>query len=89
MLGVDPTSFIKLLQKKLEITQQFVKLPVGLPLHDDEDRQALAEAIGAGCDEFVTFNSRDFAPLYGQTIFGVLIRHSAEFRRLYAPAKGD
>jgi len=69
----------------MEITDRVTKLPVGLPLDDPEDRQALAEAIGAACDEFVTFNSRDFAALYGQVVYGVLIRHSAEFKRLFAP----
>lgn len=85
-LDVDPTTCIGLLRQKMEITDQVVKLPVGLALDDDEDRQALAEAIGAGCQEFVTFNSRDFVSLYGQTVLGVYIRHAAEFRRLYAPS---
>ena len=81
-LGLDPLPFLSTLRQMMEITDQVTMLPVGLPLNDDEDRQALAEAIGAGCDEFVTFNSRDFNALYGQTIYGVLIRHSAEFRRI-------
>ena len=81
-LGREPDAFIQQLRAHMEVTDQVTKLPAGLPLKDDEDRQALAEAIGAKCDEFVTFNSRDFSALYGQTIFGVYIRHSAEFLRI-------
>jgi hypothetical protein len=66
------------------LTDQIVKLPTGLPPSDDEDRQALAEAIGARCDEFVTFNSRDFDALFGQRLCGTLVRHSAEFVRVMA-----
>jgi len=82
-LGKEHEAFVESLRSRMEVTNQFVKLPSGLPLDDDEDRQALAESIGAHCEEFVTFNSRDFGPLYGQKIYGVLIRHSAEFLRLY------
>ena len=80
-LGVEPAPFIAELRKILEITDQVTKLPAGLPLENDDDRQALAEAIGARCDEFVTFNSRDFRHLYGKSVFGVRIRHSADFLR--------
>ena len=83
-LGIDPGAFVTSLRRRLEITDQVVKLPAGLPLSDDEDRQALAEAIGAACDEFVTFNSRDFGALYGQSVYGVYVRHSAEFLRHYS-----
>ena len=82
-LGKDPAAFVSELRAMLEVTDRVTKLPAGLPLHDDEDRQALAEAIGAECDEFITFNSRDFGELYGQTIYGVYIRHSADFLRLH------
>ena len=82
-LGLAPATFIETLRQSMEVTDQVMKLPSGLPLSDDEDRQALAEAIGARCEEFVTFNSRDFSALYGQRIYGVLIRHSAEFARLH------
>jgi len=70
-LDKDPNEYIGKLRGIIEITDQIVKLPTGLPLHDDEDRQALAESIGARCEEFVTFNSRDFKDLYGQTVYGV------------------
>jgi len=86
-LDVDPQPFLASLRQTMEVTDQVTKLPVGLPLHDDEDRQALAEAIGSRCDEFVTYNSTDFAALYGQTVYGVFIRHAAEFRRLHAPSE--
>ena len=85
-LGVDPLPFIRLLREHMEVTDQVMKLPAGLPLDDDEDRQALAEAIGARCEEFVTFDSGDFSAIFGQVIYGVFIRHSAEFRRLYLPS---
>ncbi len=81
-LGTEPGQFIESLRSRMEVTDQVTRLPTGLPLEDDEDRQALAEAIGSDCDEFVTFNSRDFNALYGQSIFGVYIRHSAEFLRM-------
>ena len=81
-LGKDTSAFISMLRQRMEVTDQITKLPAGLPLHDDEDRQALAEAIGARCDEFVTFNSRDFNALYGETIYGVVVRHSADLMRL-------
>ena len=84
-LGVHPTHFVDSLRQRMEVSDQVVKLPAGLPLADDEDRQALAEAIGARCDEFVTFNSRDFSALYGQSVYGVYVRHSAEFVRLHCP----
>jgi len=81
-LNTDSTTFIEWVRTRIEVTDQVTKLPAGLPLKDDEDRQALAEAIGARCDEFITFNSRDFNALYGRTIYGVFVRHSAEFLRL-------
>ena len=84
-LGKDPSKFIVSLRNMMEVTDQVTKLPSGLPLYDDEDRQALAESIGSNCDKFVTFNSKDFSALYGQTIYGVLIRHSCDYRNLYAP----
>ena len=87
-LGKDPIEFIANLRRQMEITDQVMKLPAALPLDDDEDRQALDEAIGSRCEEFVTFNSRDFNALYGQTNCGVLIRHSADFRRLHLPTEG-
>jgi hypothetical protein len=46
-LGKDPTAFVAMLRLTMEVTNRVMKLPAGLPLHDDEDRQALAEAIGA------------------------------------------
>ena len=84
-IGVDPASFIDRLRQIIEVTDRVMKLPTGLALADDEDRQALAEAIGSECDEFVTFNSRDFSALYGTSVYGVLVRHSGEFVRHYAP----
>lgn len=80
-LRVEPREFIERLRTLMEVTDQFSSLPIGLPLHDDDDRQILAEAIGAECNEFVTFNSRDFKSLYGRTILGVRISHVGEFRR--------
>jgi predicted nucleic acid-binding protein len=86
-LGEDPAEFLAMLRQCIEITDRLTKLPVGLPLYDDENRQALAEGIGAHCDEFVTFNARDFKALYGQAVYGVYIRHSAEFLRVYSQAE--
>jgi predicted nucleic acid-binding protein len=80
-LGIDASELLDRLRREMEVTDQVTVLPVGLPLTDDEDRQALAEAIGSRCDLFVTFNSRDFSALYGRTILGVTIRHSADFVR--------
>ena len=82
-LGAPSEEFIAQLRATFKGTDQVVKLPSGLPLHDDEDRQALAAAAASHCDEFVTFNSRDFKSLYGTRVLGVLVRHSGEFLRLH------
>ena len=84
-MNIHCSEFLTNLRKIMEVTDRVSKLPVGLPLYDDEDRQALAEAIGAECDEFVTFNSNDFNAIYNQRIEGVLIRHSADFKRQFFP----
>jgi len=81
-LGIESGPFVEWLRARMQVTDQVTKLPAGLPLPDDKDRQALAEAIGSRCDEFVTFDSRHFGALYGQTIYGVFVRHSAEFLRI-------
>jgi predicted nucleic acid-binding protein len=87
-LGKSPEKFIDSLRAMMEVTDQVTKLPAGLALHDDDDRQVLAEAIGAACQELVTFNSHDFKNLYGQSVYGVLIRHSGEFLRLHLSGGG-
>ena len=74
----DPTSFISSLRRFVQITDQFDLLPAGLPLTGTGDRQALAEAIGSGCNMFVTTDT-DFAALFGQTVKGVLIEKCAVY----------
>ncbi len=74
----DPAHFISNLRRLMHITNQFDLLPPGLPLAGSGDRQALAEAIGAGCDLFVTSDT-DFAALFGQRIKGVLIEKSPDY----------
>jgi hypothetical protein len=44
------------------------------------NRQALAEAIRAGCDLFVTSDT-DFAALFDQRVKGVLVEKSAVYLR--------
>ena len=84
-LGVDAVALLEHLRAHFEITNRVSALPLGLPLEDDEDRQALAEAIGAACGEFVTFDRGHFGALFGRSVLGVRIRHSAEFLRERAP----
>jgi len=79
-LDLDPVEFISRLRKRFEITDQFNILPAGLPLDGAGDRQALAEAIGARCDVFVTSDT-DFGDLFGQNVRGVLIEKSARYAR--------
>jgi len=74
----DPASFISSLRRFMRVTDQFDLLPTGLPLEGSGDRQALAEAIGSGCDLFVTSDT-DFAALFGQHIKGVLIEKSPNY----------
>ncbi len=74
----DPTGFIANLRSFMRITDQFELLPAGIPLQGSGDRQALAEAIGAECDVFVTSDT-DFAALFGQRIKGVLVEKSHQY----------
>jgi len=79
-LGRDASPFIQHLRSVLAITNRFDILPAGLPLHGDGDRQALAEAIGAECELFVTSDT-DFAAIVGQRVKGVLIERSSTYAR--------
>jgi predicted nucleic acid-binding protein len=79
-LGLDPKPFIAELRRKFEVTSQFDLLPPGTPLRDPGDRQALAEAIGASCDLFVT-SDNDFGDLFGQRVKGVLVQKSSLYVR--------
>jgi len=79
-LGLDSVSFIEELRERMEGTDKFDLLPVGLPLSDWGDRQALAEAIGAACDLFITSDT-DFNQLFGKRVKGVLIQTSARYVR--------
>ncbi|MFZ4507349.1 MAG: hypothetical protein ACOYON_06600 [Fimbriimonas sp.] len=79
-LSVSPEPFISILRRSFLVTSQFDVLPVGLPLEGSGDRQALAEAIGAACELFVT-DDEDFANLFGQRIKGVLVVRSRDYVR--------
>ena len=84
-LGREPDEFIVHLRGRMLVTDQFDILPPGLPVEGSGDRQALAEAIGAECDLFVTSDS-DFKALYGQKVKGVLVERSGTYvRRVLAP----
>ncbi len=76
----DPVPFIAGLRRIMHVTDQFDLLPPGLPLEGSGDRQALAEAIGAGCDLFVTSDT-DFAALFGQRVKGVTVEKSSFYAR--------
>ena len=76
----DPAPFITRLRRIMQVTDQFDLLPPGTPLEGSGDRQALAEAIGAEGDIFVTSDS-DFAAIFGQRIKGVLIEKSSIYAR--------
>ena len=79
-LGRDANAHVNWLRKIMTVTDRFDLLPAGTPLSGSGDRQALAEAIGAGCDLFVTSDT-DFSALFGQTIKGVRIEKSAIYAR--------
>jgi predicted nucleic acid-binding protein len=76
----SPSEFIVYLRSFMEVTDQFELLPVRTPLEGSGDRQALAEAIGAECELFVTSNT-DFSALFGTRIKGVLVEKSALYAR--------
>ena len=76
----SPSEYIAYLRSLMEVTDQFELLPVGTPLEGSGDRQALAEAIGAECELFVTSDT-DFSALFGTRIRGVLVEKSALYAR--------
>jgi predicted nucleic acid-binding protein len=76
----SPSEFIVYLRSFMEVKDQFELLPVGTPLEGSGDRQALAEAIGAECELFVTSDT-DFSALFGTRIKGVLVEKSAIYAR--------
>ena len=77
-LGFDSEEYEQWLRQRMILTSSFVVLPIGLPLDDPEDRQALAEAIGAEADLFISYD-HDFDALYGQTIGKTKILHARGF----------
>ena len=87
-LGRDPAVYITRLRQLMKITDQFEILPAGLPLEGSGDRQALAEAIGAGCDLFVTSDT-DFEALFGTKVKGVLVERSLEYTRRHFSANSS
>lgn len=83
----DPAEFIAGLRGIVHVTDQFDVLPAGLPLEGAGDRQALAEAIGAGCARFVTSDT-DFSALFGQDVKGVRVEKSAIYARRVLTERG-
>ena len=79
-LGVDSDAYVRRLRQFMELTDRIDMLPVSLPLEGAGDRQALAEAVGAACDVFIT-TDKDFNSLFGNRVKGVLVEKSSTYVR--------